>query len=199
MSGFSWDRQTSCAIADNQVWDEYIKTHGEAARFRNRSFPHYNKLCTIFGISSKDRAMCFQKNGGGGEAVVEENQISPCVESENLQVGEDAGSTHGVIEGVRSKRKRDEEKDLSETCVESLEKLKNIIESFTGGNVKINAANDMDKVMTQMENLSGLTLDERLIAMSVIGRSAPLAKMFDRLDGEGKLRMAQLVANGSIR
>ncbi|KAI7756576.1 hypothetical protein M8C21_009886 [Ambrosia artemisiifolia] len=64
----------------------------------------------------------------------------------------------------------------------------------------INAANDMmDKVMTQMGDLSGLTLDERLIAMSVIGRSAPLTKMFDGLDVDGKFRMAQMVANGTIR
>ncbi|KAI3828490.1 hypothetical protein L1987_02591 [Smallanthus sonchifolius] len=121
MSGFSWDPQNSCVVADNQVWDEYIK------------------------------------------------KKTKCVESKDLHVGEDVGSTHGVFEGVSSKRKRDEGKDPSETCVESLKKLKNIIESFVRSfvvNLETSANDMMDIVMTQMGDLSGLTLDERLIAMS---------------------------------
>ncbi|GJV17860.1 RNA-directed DNA polymerase, eukaryota [Tanacetum coccineum] len=43
-------------------------------------------------------------------------------------------------------------------------------------------ANDtMSKVATQMKDLPRLTLDERLMAMSVIGRSEPLSVMFDQL------------------
>ncbi|KAI7756572.1 hypothetical protein M8C21_009882 [Ambrosia artemisiifolia] len=195
MSGFSWDAQNLRVVADDQVWDTYIKTYKDAARFiRIQSFPQYDKLCIIYG---EDNATRFQENDVGGEGVVVENQVNPCVESKDLRVDEDAGSTHGVLEGVGGyKRKRDEEMDLCETCVESLEKRKNIIDCKAG----INAANDMmDKVVTQIGDLPGLTLDERLLAMSVIGRSAPLAKMFDRLNVDGKVRMAQMVANGSIR
>ncbi|XP_076910673.1 uncharacterized protein LOC143568385 [Bidens hawaiensis] len=186
MSGFGWNPRSSRVVADDRVWDEYIKTHvRDADRFRNQPFPHYDTLCIIYG---EKRAGCVEENGVGAEGVVEENHVSPCVESKGVRTDEDAGSTYAVREcACSSKRKRNE----GETCVESLEKPKNII----GDNA---ASEMMDRVMTQMVGLSGLILDERLIAMSVIGRSAPLAKMFDRLDVDGKFRMAQLVANGSI-
>ena len=54
----------------------------------------------------------------------------------------------------------------------------------------------MGKVATQMKDLRGLTLDECLVAMSVIGSSEPLSVMFDQLDGDGKVRIAQIVAVG---
>lgn len=168
-----------------------MQTHVKDARqFKNIPLPQYDKLCIIYG---EKRAACVQENGVGVEGLVEENHVSPCVDNKDLHAGEDADSTDAVREDACSyKRKRDEGKDLCETCVESLEKPKNIIGD--------NAASDMmDRVMTQMEDLSGLTLDERLIAMAVIGRSAPLTKMFDRLDLYGKFRMAQLVADGSIK
>ena len=56
----------------------------------------------------------------------------------------------------------------------------------------------MGIVTTQMKDLHGLTLDESLLAMYVVGRSAPLFLMFERLDDEGKIRMAQMVTNGYI-
>nr|GEV53539.1 hypothetical protein CTI12_AA046200 [Tanacetum cinerariifolium] len=78
-------------------------------------------------------------------------------------------------------------------CLEGKE-LHNHVESKVA-NQGINASNDtMSKVATQMKDLPRLTFDERLIAMSVIGRSEPLSVMFDQLDQEGKVRMAQMVA-----
>ena len=56
----------------------------------------------------------------------------------------------------------------------------------------------MGIVTTQMKDLHGLTLDESLLAMYVVGRSAPLFLMFERLDDEGKIRRAQMVTNGYI-
>ena len=56
----------------------------------------------------------------------------------------------------------------------------------------------MAKVATHMKDLHGLTLDERLVAMSMIGSSEPLFVMFDQLDEDGKVRMAQMVAVGVI-
>lgn len=122
------------------------------------------------------------------------------VEAKDLHVCGDVPSSYGFREDASIKRKRDEGYDLSETCVESLMKVNNKIENYGRTlNEGFDASNDtMYKVMTQMEVLHGLTLDERLLAMSVIGRSATLFHMFDRLDEDGKFRMAQMVANGSI-
>nr|GEW03734.1 hypothetical protein [Tanacetum cinerariifolium] len=100
--------------------------------------------------------------------------------------GDDVNSS--PLHAVGDKRKRDETSKLNETCVET-----------KVASQAINAANEiMDIVTTQMKDLQGLTLNERLLAMSVIDTSAPLSLMFERLDDEGKIRMAQMVANGYV-
>ncbi|GJV01459.1 hypothetical protein Tco_1335028 [Tanacetum coccineum] len=96
---------------------------------------------------------------------------------------------HGVRDSESNKRKRNDGNDLTQNHVES-----------KVANQGINAANDtMSKVATQMKDLPRLTLDELLMAMSVIGMSEPLSVMFDQLDQEGKVRMAQMVAVGAIK
>lgn len=227
MSGFSWDHEKSCVVADDHVWDKYIKIKKTAVRFRKWPFPHYDKLCIIYG---KERVRGLQPDVIGGEDDVEEIKINPSfeaeddvegeenveeikvhtsfeagdnvegqdnfeeinintsLEAEELPVSVDVSSFDGAKESVGDKRKRDETSKLNETYVET-----------KAAKQVINAANEiMDIVTSQMKDLQGLTLDERLLAMSVIGRSAPLSLMFERLDDEGKIRMAQMVANGYI-
>ncbi|KAI3505277.1 hypothetical protein L1887_27315 [Cichorium endivia] len=52
-SGFGYDSVNKCVTADDTVWDEYLKVHGSAAKWRNKKFRHFEDLCTVFG---KDRA-----------------------------------------------------------------------------------------------------------------------------------------------
>ncbi|GJW62811.1 RNA-directed DNA polymerase, eukaryota [Tanacetum coccineum] len=92
--------------------------------------------------------------------------------------GEDiVEENHGVRESESSKRKRNEGDEVGD----ELERVKAV-------NTK--------EIM--VKDLPRLTLDERLMAMSVIGRSEPLSVMFDQLDQQGKVRMAQMVAVGAI-
>ncbi|GKC84319.1 replication protein A 70 kDa DNA-binding subunit B, partial [Tanacetum coccineum] len=142
----------------------------------SKSFPQYNKLHTIF---VKDTTKGLQANGVAVkvEDVVPENQIITCASSFNRNK-----------EIVSSKRKRTQGNDLNGNHVES-----------KVANQGINAVNDtMSKIETQMKDLPCLKLDERLMAMSVIGRSEPLSVMFDQLDEDGKVRMAQMVTVGAI-
>ncbi|GKB94994.1 kinase-like domain, phloem protein 2-like protein [Tanacetum coccineum] len=166
-SGFSWDSETLCVIAGDQIWGEYIKRFPLAAQFRTKPFPQYYKLRAIF---IRDTTTVLQ---GDGIKVKEEDIVE---------------ENHGVRESESNKRKRNDGNDV----------IKNHVESKVA-NQGINAANDtMSKVATQIKDLPGLKLDERLMAMSVIGRSEPLSVMFDQLDEEGKVRMAQMVAVGAI-
>ncbi|KHG00054.1 hypothetical protein F383_19930 [Gossypium arboreum] len=52
-SGFGWDEHRQLVVAEDAVWNSYISSHKEAAQFRNRSFPYYDQLTTIY---AKDRA-----------------------------------------------------------------------------------------------------------------------------------------------
>ncbi|KAA8547082.1 hypothetical protein F0562_003511 [Nyssa sinensis] len=53
-SGFGWDNDKKCVVAEPLVWEEYIKSNKGAAMFKNKSLPHFEELLIIFG---KDRAI----------------------------------------------------------------------------------------------------------------------------------------------
>ncbi|MFQ6655795.1 hypothetical protein Gotur_026194, partial [Gossypium turneri] len=52
-SGFGWDEHRQLVVAEDAVWDSYLKSHKKAAQFRHRSFPYYDQLTTIY---ARDRA-----------------------------------------------------------------------------------------------------------------------------------------------
>ncbi|KAA8522293.1 hypothetical protein F0562_012966 [Nyssa sinensis] len=52
-SGFGWDNDKKCVVAEPLVWEEYMKSHKGAAMFKNKSLTHFEELLIIFG---KDRA-----------------------------------------------------------------------------------------------------------------------------------------------
>ncbi|XP_071730419.1 uncharacterized protein [Rutidosis leptorrhynchoides] len=206
-SGFSWDPEKLCVVAEDHVWDSFPKTswNWDAFYWKTLSFPHYDKLRVIF---NDNIPMGFQTNVLEGEKGVDKNQINPFIEVKDLMDEEDVHSTRGVNETTGCKRKRYEENESSKSCEESSEKMNNAIDDFKQtlteilekmATKRVNEDTDlMNKVMTQMSDLPTLTLDERLKTMSVIGRSASLSFMYDRLDEDEKIRMAQLVSRGSI-
>ncbi|PPD99257.1 hypothetical protein GOBAR_DD03719 [Gossypium barbadense] len=51
-SGFGWDEHRQL-VAEDAVWESYLKSHKEAAQFRFRTFPYYDQLTTIY---ARDRA-----------------------------------------------------------------------------------------------------------------------------------------------
>ncbi|XP_012488011.2 uncharacterized protein At2g29880-like [Gossypium raimondii] len=52
-SGFGWDEHRQLVVAEDAVWESYVKSHKEASQFRHRSFPYYNQLTAIY---ARDRA-----------------------------------------------------------------------------------------------------------------------------------------------
>ncbi|KAF8036808.1 hypothetical protein BT93_C2506 [Corymbia citriodora subsp. variegata] len=53
--GFSWDETREMVIADNKVWDDYIKVHPDARSYRIKSISYYRDLCRIYGNSSLEQ------------------------------------------------------------------------------------------------------------------------------------------------
>ncbi|PPD83542.1 hypothetical protein GOBAR_DD19515 [Gossypium barbadense] len=47
-SSFGWDEHRQLVVAEDAVWDSYLKSHREAAQFRHRTFPYYDQLTTIY-------------------------------------------------------------------------------------------------------------------------------------------------------
>ncbi|KAI9111764.1 hypothetical protein K1719_017454 [Acacia pycnantha] len=75
-SGFGWDADRQCVVADKEVWDEYIKVHKRAGTYRNKCLPHFQDMCFIW---SKDRAVgdyC-KSPKGMVEEIHEEEEVIP--------------------------------------------------------------------------------------------------------------------------
>ncbi|WCJ30413.1 L10-interacting MYB domain-containing protein [Euphorbia peplus] len=53
-NGFSWDEHQQMIVAENDVWDSYIKAHPQARAYRMKTLPNYNNLVLIFGDSTED-------------------------------------------------------------------------------------------------------------------------------------------------
>ncbi|XVF31304.1 hypothetical protein REPUB_Repub16aG0134400 [Reevesia pubescens] len=51
-NGFSWDDTQEMVIAEDFIWDAYIKAHPNTQSYRNKSVLDYHKLCVIFGQES---------------------------------------------------------------------------------------------------------------------------------------------------
>jgi hypothetical protein len=47
-SGFGWNDTLKIPTAPNQVWEDYIKVHKDAAEFRFKTLPYYDELDAIF-------------------------------------------------------------------------------------------------------------------------------------------------------
>ncbi|KAF5207001.1 Myb/SANT-like DNA-binding domain protein [Thalictrum thalictroides] len=48
-NGFHWDGVRQMVVADDQVWDNYIKVHPEKRSYRTKVLPYYSDLCMIYG------------------------------------------------------------------------------------------------------------------------------------------------------
>ncbi|KAK9077866.1 hypothetical protein SSX86_006204 [Deinandra increscens subsp. villosa] len=54
--GFSWDRKQQKVVANDDVWDAYIKAHPQSRSYRAKSVPHYKDLESIFGSAISDKS-----------------------------------------------------------------------------------------------------------------------------------------------
>ncbi|XP_059640663.1 L10-interacting MYB domain-containing protein [Cornus florida] len=53
-SGFSWDETRQMVVADDLVWDVYIKAHPDARTYKTKSLLNFNDLCLIYGYTTAD-------------------------------------------------------------------------------------------------------------------------------------------------
>ncbi|KAF5815703.1 putative transcription regulator Homeodomain-LIKE family [Helianthus annuus] len=54
--GFSWDAKQQKIVANDDVWDAYIKAHPQSRSYRAKSMPNYQDLESIFGSATVDKS-----------------------------------------------------------------------------------------------------------------------------------------------
>ncbi|KAI4337231.1 hypothetical protein L6164_015674 [Bauhinia variegata] len=52
--GFSWDAARQMVVADDFVWDAYVKAHPDARSYRAKQMPNFDDLCVIYGYTTAD-------------------------------------------------------------------------------------------------------------------------------------------------
>ncbi|TYJ21214.1 hypothetical protein E1A91_A08G049800v1 [Gossypium mustelinum] len=83
LDGFAWDDDRQMVIADDSVWQEYIKGHKDARQFMTRPMPYYKYLCLICN-SYPDESDCFSLQCTEPENGVQEvkpGQATKCSQS----------------------------------------------------------------------------------------------------------------------
>ncbi|PIN17903.1 hypothetical protein CDL12_09429 [Handroanthus impetiginosus] len=68
--GFCWDERREMMVADDDVWDAYIKAHPHARSYRGKVFPSYNNLALIFGEMISKESQSDSPQDIKSEAVV---------------------------------------------------------------------------------------------------------------------------------
>ncbi|KAL8111741.1 hypothetical protein AgCh_019452 [Apium graveolens] len=70
-SGIFWNNENHTIRCENdRVWADWVKDHPDAKSLRNKRFPHYNDLCSIYG---KNRG---NEEGNGADKVLEGEEES---------------------------------------------------------------------------------------------------------------------------
>ncbi|XP_076900064.1 uncharacterized protein LOC143554091 [Bidens hawaiensis] len=204
-SGFGWDEQKCCIIADDSVWNEYVKSHKGAVNFRDKSFPFYDKLCTIFG---KDRATASKAVDLREEDVVQETQKSSSVDIEDFDFVDEAvpnvDRSEGQTGSVTSKRKRGRSTDADEIYRESCKDIKEVLLRFgkmVGEQLSkegMEAREIYENVSDELKALPGITTKKRFKVAHLIGKDVDLGHSFLALTIEEKIEMVELYTDGSM-
>ncbi|XP_008220650.1 PREDICTED: L10-interacting MYB domain-containing protein [Prunus mume] len=53
-SGFSWDEACQMVVADDYIWDAYIKVHPDARLYKTKAVLNFSDLCLIYGYTTAD-------------------------------------------------------------------------------------------------------------------------------------------------
>ncbi|CAI9295227.1 unnamed protein product [Lactuca saligna] len=123
-SGFGYDSVNRCGTVESpEVWDSYVKVHKGAEKWRNKSLPHYDDLCIIFG---KDKAQ------GNRAENCEDMTHNENVEEELLQMEDDFNEQSVEISPTKNGQSE-------ETSSASTKKRKNKFDSFIEGISKATA------------------------------------------------------------
>ncbi|KAJ9552182.1 hypothetical protein OSB04_016227, partial [Centaurea solstitialis] len=198
-SGFGWDEERNCVVAEDSVWDEYVKSHKGAASFRGKPFPFYDKLCIIFG---KDRATGSKAIDLGDEDdVIPETQKSSPLDDFDFyeEPVQGACRSEAPTSSVTSKRKRRKSMDGEEVYRESCKEMKEVLVKFgeimgeSLNKERLEAREIYEKVSDALKVLPGISAAKRFKASQVIGKDLLLGRSSLGLTEQEKIDLVELL------
>ncbi|WVZ19668.1 hypothetical protein V8G54_006990 [Vigna mungo] len=72
--GFSWNEQHQMLLADDDIWDSYVKAHPHARIYRSKTLPNYRDLELIFRNVSENEISNLQPEKNHEDVISEETK-----------------------------------------------------------------------------------------------------------------------------
>ncbi|XVE74505.1 hypothetical protein DITRI_Ditri12bG0022500 [Diplodiscus trichospermus] len=188
-SGFGFDFERKMVTVKDDVWEAYVKSHSEAAAWKNKTFPYYEDCCTIFG---KDRATgkdTFSTVDMQEEIEIEENQNyhneSHGIPSENF---DDCPQPIDLTHDERHQQNVQQEilGDKLEKSAQEFNKALNLESEKRG------------KIINALHNMPRLTAVNKISLAAKIGSSLEMTDVFMSLNDYMKEEWVVMMLNGEL-
>ncbi|XP_059627620.1 uncharacterized protein At2g29880-like [Cornus florida] len=210
-SGFGYDNLNRCVVAEKSVWDAYLQSHKNAATFKDKPFPFYKDLCTIFG---KDRVT---GNDAETAADVMEKLDKERMDKENENENDDVGDglddidasisfmqspTIGKTNEVSSKnKKKRKSQSVAESLCEIVKQSSTLISSYIKSSterlsqaIEDASINELKiRLHEELMKLPSLNKTDRAKALVQIGRDRDLIQIFFTLNEDMKEELVKTV------
>ncbi|CAL9026230.1 unnamed protein product [Prunus brigantina] len=187
--GFKWDETEQKMVADDRIWNKYIKAHPSFRMYRNKAMPYYSDMCIICG----NEARILKKATSSCNLALDKGTLAKKTDGEAMPIV-DKHYAHGKPLGSSSvKNLSDQKKRHCPQIPETLQQSKKA--RRTDGVVAIKALEDMAVVVSSLKKK--LKKEESVSIEKVIGvlKSIPdidddlLLDACDFLENEGRARM----------
>ncbi|KAM5577185.1 hypothetical protein ABKV19_007834 [Rosa sericea] len=193
-SGFAWNDIKKCIEVDsNEVWDMYVQHNKKAKGWRNKKYPLFDRLATIFG---NDRAtgnaaevpadMMEEQSNNEGDLGLE-NDTSP------MSINKDSS---GQSQVSQKKRKRNDEDKIMLALDKLFEESGKRMQLVTYAIVKDNE--DRYDIAKELKNM-GLSVLDQIEALKIILDKPQNISVFMSLDDEVRKVYVENLLAGNAR
>ncbi|XP_043721464.1 uncharacterized protein At2g29880-like [Telopea speciosissima] len=185
-SGFEWDETQKMVVANDSVWNDYVKEHPDARAIRGKIIENYDELCIIF---SNDQASgSHSRNGVDSEEHVEAadqfmsvyNDINPGdvgdgMEESSQQTGSQPASSSRSKRPLKRKRANNM---MLETMSAMAANIGRIADALGQNSKTVN----LDELFDVVQKIPGFDDDLIIEACEYLSVNEKKAMMFLKLD-----------------
>eukprot|EP00268_Persea_americana_P061443 TRINITY_DN7764_c0_g1_i3.p1 TRINITY_DN7764_c0_g1~~TRINITY_DN7764_c0_g1_i3.p1 ORF type:complete len:600 (+),score=85.66 TRINITY_DN7764_c0_g1_i3:96-1802(+) len=203
-SGFRWDDKHKMVFAEDHVWDEYIKEHPEASKYRYKVIRRYCEMAVIMGNDVADgsplRIGADFKMNGNGRALedldgmdpagsVDPEHMAVCLHESDHSDRDVDGSSQGGIQqpatSSTSKPCKRRKKSIAEGISQSLAEMARALRMLAEGRERAEKANKPTKMKILFDEVKKIpNIDNRFIfaALEFLASDQNRAEMFLAID-----------------
>ncbi|XP_061989553.1 uncharacterized protein LOC133708095 isoform X4 [Rosa rugosa] len=193
-SGFAWNDIKKCIEVDsNEVWETYLQHNKKAKGWRNKKYPLFDRLATIFG---SDRAT------GNGAEVPADMMEEQSNNEDDIGIGNDTSpmsmrqDSTGQSQVSQKKRKRNDEDKIMLALDKLFEESGKRMQAVTDAIVKGNE--DRSDIAKELKKM-GLSVLDQIEALKIILDKPQNISVFMSLDDEVRKVYVENLLAGTAR